>query len=210
LQSINRPLKVFGVTLLVFIYASNVDAQSLDEQLINRFHSNRNKSLDDVFKVSSSTAVPVSLLVPTVFFANGILSKNKVELRKSIVMVGALAVNTGLTYALKYSINRPRPYESDPSIQPLKTLDSPSFPSGHTSIAFVTATNITLAINKWYAAVPAYAWAASVGYARVHMGVHYPSDVLAGAIIGISSAWLSYKANAWLKTRNKQTAISPF
>lgn len=188
------------------LYLNHSRAQSLDERLLSNIHLQRNTRLDGFFKTSSSSAVPVSLLVPMAFFAKGSLGNNKNEIRTSVVMVSALALNTGLTYALKYAINRPRPYDSNPALVPINPPVSPSFPSGHTSLAFTTATNITLTIPKWYTAVPAYIWATSVGYARLHMGVHYPSDVLAGAVLGIGSAWISHRTNLWLKNQSKQKA----
>ena len=68
-----------------------------------------------------------------------------------------------------------------------------SFPSGHVSAAFCTATSLSLRFHKWYVIAPSFLWATSVGWARMYQGVHYPSDVLAGAIVGAGSAWLGYK-----------------
>ena len=46
--------------------------------------------------------------------------------------------------------------------------------------------------------VPAHLWAGAVAYSRLHMGVHYPSDVLAGAVLGSASALATYKVNQWI------------
>ena len=74
-------------------------------------------------------------------------------------------------------------------------------PSGHTSSVFATATSLSMAYPKWYVVVPSFVWAGSVGYSRMHLGVHYPSDVIIGALVGSGSAILTRKANQWLNSK---------
>ncbi len=87
-------------------------------------------------------------------------------------------VNLGVTFALKFAVNRQRPDLSDNS----------SFPSGHTSMAFQGATFIHKRYG-WKYSVPAYAGAAFVGYSRVLANKHYVEDVIAGAALGILSSY---------------------
>ena len=61
---------------------------------------------------------------------------------------------------------------------------SSSFPSGHTASAFAFATAVTADVP--ILAVPLFGLATAVGYSRVHTGVHYPADVMAGAILGVA------------------------
>ncbi len=58
-----------------------------------------------------------------------------------------------------------------------------SFPSGHTSSAFASATAIFAANKKW--GIGAYVFAALMGFTRIYLGVHFCTDVLAGAVVGI-------------------------
>ena len=83
-----------------------------------------------------------------------------------------------------------------------------SFPSGHTSFAFATATSLSIKYPRWYVIAPSYLWAGAVGYSRMNLGVHYPSDVLAGAMLGAGSAWLTCKVNDWYwKKKNNKPII---
>ena len=86
----------------------------------------------------------------------------------------------------------------------------PSFPSGHTSNAFATATATAMifAFPQWYVAVPVFSWAGAVGYSRMHLGVHYPSDVLVGSSVGTESTWLGHWLNKRLfQSRTKRSKL---
>ncbi len=106
-------------------------------------------------------------------------------------MVEALCVNAFTTTALKLAFKRDRPFVTYPFLDKQADAGSYSFPSGHTSSAFAFATSISLAFPKWYVIAPSYVYACAAGYSRMHLGVHFPSDVLAGAIVGAGSAVLS-------------------
>ena len=67
--------------------------------------------------------------------------------------------------------------------------DNNSFPSGHTSLAFASATTLYLR-NGWEYGAPAYALAALTGGARVGAKKHFWIDVISGAVIGAGSAWI--------------------
>ncbi|MEV7415289.1 phosphatase PAP2 family protein [Streptomyces sp. NPDC089919] len=88
----------------------------------------------------------------------------------------------------KWAVRRPRPLlEGVPDVRRLSRQPvTTSFPSGHSASAAAFATGLTLAAPEWGAvAVPL---AGAVALSRVHTGVHYPSDVLAGAALGVGAA----------------------
>jgi len=88
---------------------------------------------------------------------------------------------------LKKKLKRRRPPAAIPGFKSLIVpSDEFSFPSGHTSAAFLFSTLCCL----WFGAValPLFAWAAVVGLSRVLLGVHFVTDVIAGALIGTTVA----------------------
>jgi len=139
---------------------------------------------------------PVSLAMPGAFFIHGIFCKDSLSKRNSIVMGAGLLASGVIAVGMKYAFNRPRPFITYPLLITKKSdAGSPSFPSGHTSSAFATATSVSLCYPKWYVIAPSFLWASAVGYSRMELGVHYPSDVLVGAIVGAGCSWLMWKVN---------------
>ena len=182
-------------------------AQNWDIDLLKDINLNRNRDLDPAAIFISNSVLPMCLLAPVATSGIGIYKKDNILTQKGITMYAAITFNALATYAIKTAVNRHRPVESYPFLQPVTDERGHSFPSGHTSNAFCTATSLSLHFRKWYVIVPAYAWAATVAYARVDMGVHYPSDVLAGAVLGMSSSWLSYKINKCLSKKYEHRYI---
>ena len=111
-----------------------------------------------------------------------------------MALTGLLALM--LYMQLKRYTQRPRPFATEPRVQALTpALDEFSFPSGHTLHA-VSFTTVALA---WY---PQLAWllvpfTLAIGASRVVLGLHYPSDVLAAAVIGSLLSTLSLLPLLW-------------
>jgi undecaprenyl-diphosphatase len=106
--------------------------------------------------------------------------------------IGVLAV---LVLAFKFSVRRQRPEGDWGGIY--RNTDPHSFPSGHAARAFLVA---TLAIGlgpAWLAAILCV-WAPLVSLARVAMGVHYFSDVAAGAVLGVMMGFVCYQLSGWM------------
>jgi undecaprenyl-diphosphatase len=99
----------------------------------------------------------------------------------------AIILAESVSGALKIAVERDRPPLSRPVPEPLlETPSTYSFPSGHATVAFACATLLALAVPRlrW----PLYALAALIAFSRVYVGVHYPGDVIAGAVLGIALA----------------------
>lgn len=103
-----------------------------------------------------------------------------------LLCVGAGAVVCNLI--LKPWVNRIRPYDllgyADTLLVP--PLGDASFPSGHTTACFAAATAI-YAKNRFWGRL-AYAFGLLMGFSRLYLGVHFPTDVLAGAVVGTAAA----------------------
>ena len=102
----------------------------------------------------------------------------------------AFLIERPLYFILKNGFKRNRPQAALKNFRSLITpSDQFSFPSGHTSAAFMMAT----LVGYFFPAlmVPLYGWAALVGFSRVVLGVHFPTDTVMGVILGISAAIFS-------------------
>jgi undecaprenyl-diphosphatase len=103
------------------------------------------------------------------------------------LLIAALTVERAVYWLLKNSLKRRRPQESMPGFRSLITAsDQFSFPSGHSSAAFLLATVLWIVYGGPVIAM--YLWASSVAMSRVILGVHFPGDTVAGAFMGSSIA----------------------
>ncbi len=101
----------------------------------------------------------------------------------------ALLLERGLYWSLKNSLKRRRPQESVPGFRSLvAAADQFSFPSGHSSAAFLLATALLVVYGGPVIAM--FLWASGVALSRVLLGVHFPGDTVAGALMGSSIALL--------------------
>jgi membrane-associated phospholipid phosphatase len=106
------------------------------------------------------------------WFAIALVARDRRAVR---VVLGALLANT----AVKQVVRRPRP--ALPDLPPLAaTVSSLSYPSAHAATSFAAAGALSLP------SVPLYAAAGAMALTRPYLGVHYPSDVVAGAALGVA------------------------
>lgn len=198
---------LYPLLLSFFFLPSAVQAQQKEYAGLDYLHKledNRTPGKTSFNKFLSASATPICLATPLSLWIVGMIKDNPSLKKNALYSLESFVITQALTFGLKEIINKPRPYEADPTLNPLRHAKNGSFPSGHTSESFANATALTLITKKWYVAVPAYTWAALVGHSRMYLGVHYPADVLGGALLGTGSAFLSYKINKWLHPEKKK------
>ncbi len=107
-----------------------------------------------------------------------------------IVIVCAQVIGVVLTNGLlKHLVARHRPFYKLKRLKPLIKLPTDwSFPSGHTTSS-VSASLLMVCMLPFYIGIPAVLMGAAIAFSRMYVGVHYPSDILGGAIMGALCAW---------------------
>ena len=164
------------------------------------------------------------LLTPTLTFLTHLCDHGELWLTLALILLlrprtrkcGAailLAMAFGLVLgngAFKHLIARPRPFITYPELVPLVHVGGYSCPSGHTLASFCAAA----ALFSWFrkAGTAAFLLAALIGFTRLYVGVHYPTDVLLGAVLGVllgilAAAIVEYTASSIHYARLKRADL---
>lgn len=160
-----------------------------DDKLIKLINTNIKSDLLD--KIMLKFTHLGGFLVTSLFIWTLILFGNRGTKIIGIQGVITLTMSQIITYSLKSLLSRERPYKI---LEGLNTFDiilkDHSFPSGHTSATFAIATTVALNIPKL--SIIVFGIASLIGISRIYLGVHYPTDVVAGMILGIGSGLVTH------------------
>jgi len=180
----------------IFSFLSNVDLEFF--YLIN--HTLHNSVLDKFMPFLSNAGEGglIWIVISMVLFATGRSAAKKA----AFLMLVALLISYLTGECFKYLFQRPRPFETIPDVELLvRPVHSFSFPSEHAANAFAAG---FVLMRK----LPGLAWffillAINMAISRVYVGVHYPFDVLAGSLLGLTCAALVLKYENHLFFKNR-------
>lgn len=159
----------------------------VNKTLTNPFFDNTLPHVTDLHKSGYALVVAAIAVVAYVYY------RKREAL--AVLLLGFLAVaftDLVTTYVIKPTFQRKRPTAAIPEV----ALRTPvhygySFPSNHSANSFALATVLAHATPA--VAIPAYGIAILISFSRVYVGVHFPFDVLAGAMMGYAIGWLVWR-----------------
>ena len=173
------------------LYSISV-GQNLDYRILKNLQDHRTETGSEVMRWTSNSVV-LAPLAPVGMAIGGWAADDKPLLADAATVGASMGTSLALVMGTKYIVRRPRPYiKYEGDLVSVTTEPDPSFPSGHTVLAFSTATSLSMLYPRWYVVAPSMLWATAVGFSRLYLGVHYPSDVLVGALVGAGVAVFSY------------------
>ena len=166
--------------------------QAFDESVIRWMGAHHSRGLDavmlEVTALGTGTVVMMVVAVAALFL---VLTQHRYS---AILLLASTFGGIVLNGVLKLGFNRPRPSIFVPAVQTV----SSSFPSGHamsaaivySTVAYLAARLHKRAWARWLVMTVAAILVALISFSRMYLGVHYPSDVLAGVVIGL--AWAGF------------------
>ncbi|RYY59682.1 MAG: phosphatase PAP2 family protein [Chitinophagaceae bacterium] len=160
-----------------------------DYRLLRYIAKTRTETWDRFFILVSDLNNPLCLGVLALLFIGRWLLKNEHALQVALLGTFSVIVSQLVTFTGKELFGRLRPQLYDDTFIAVISAVNKSFPSGHTSEAFTVALALCYSYRQWWVRVPAMGWACLIAYARMYLGVHYPSDVIGGILVAAGSVY---------------------
>lgn len=169
---------------------------NIDVKIFRTINNSRCGFSNTVIPITDKSVLPLSIVLPLGLAGISRINNNYYDENSGVLLFLSEITSAGVTFGMKQLFKRERPFVTLQNVYHNKynsPTDRYSFPSGHTATAFSIATSLTLRYpDKPVIIAVSYLYAALVGYGRMYLGVHYPSDVLGGMIVGSGSAALIY------------------
>ena len=165
---------------------------NLDFAILNAIQGMRSNILDIIMIIITYIGSTASFWIAS---AVVLIYRKKTRRDGIVIALSMILVLLLGTLLIKNIVMRPRPYNIPEGLLSAADLIIPkpmgiySFPSSHSATAFAAATGIFFLNKKW--GLGAYILAALIGFSRLYLYVHFPTDVLFGAVFGIVCAWLA-------------------
>lgn len=162
---------------------------------------------EDVARAYAQLAEPMFVAGIVLLAVAGVVLRRRRLITASALAVAASGLAVGAAALIGSIVGRPRPFVADSHVRLfLAHAPDPGFPSDHATAAFAIAAVLIARLGR--PAIPVLVAAAVLAIARVLVGVHYPSDVLAGALLGTAVAALICLIAAKASHRPRLTAAA--
>jgi len=190
-----KKIQEYSPNEIIDINENIQDPDNFDCRLFRKINNSQSPFKTKVLNTFDNSMLPVAVMLPPTLFIYSRVKRNTYDENSAYLLFTSEFTNFAVTFGIKTFFKRARPLNALQNVHSkgVPILDVYSFPSGHTSTSFSMATMFALRYPSYpqvYA--PMFAWGMIIAYARPYFGMHYPSDLLAGAIIGSGSSILVY------------------
>jgi undecaprenyl-diphosphatase len=184
----------------------------LDKRLLLFLNGWNSPFFDSVMLTLTETFVWTPLYATLIYLVIKIYGKSSIWILLGVALTILLCdrITSGF---MKPFFARLRP-SHEPSLEGLLHLVNDyrgglyGFASSHAADTFGVAMFVWLSLKKYYRWIwVVFVWAALMTYTRIYLGVHYPSDILVGALIGMTLGWLSLKGSFYVWNKNKKAPL---
>ena len=170
------------------------EPKNIDVKIFRSINNSRSDFLNTIIPITDKSLLPVSIIVPAGLFTLSRINEKYYDENSAILIAVSELTGSVITFSLKNIVKRERPFRNLNNVYLVSSkplTDRFSFPSGHTTNSFALATSLTLRYPDQPILISGlYLYAAVVSLGRIYLGVHYPSDILGGIVVGSGSALL--------------------